>query len=707
MTGLSTIGSISFGIAFVCGKNRVPNPAAGITAFVIFFDIVSLSFHEYVIRNFIIRTSVSFLTVLLIVSGMKMDCQFATISRSVMRRFLQLLSVVILTSSITTAPAYAEVSKVQGLDYSGGSIGSTVTNETKEDEKPRIITESKDVSGPAGHTPTEIEWTESPLNVAFSKLHLPQWKDNISKIILPMTIKENLLRRLSGWIQTENYKTSMDVTGVFDFHEKETTDITRSKEVPGLGVYANASAEVNSALGMGALVKDEEGKYNNRKKVTEIKKDFSPKKDDMQEQLSRDLQTGSSISVLSTALNWIARIAPDEFIKWSFTVFKQKIYDGEHRVNSDIIGTGNDKENQDRLQRTCSQDENLSALEKEKCASKTNGIDNTKLLSSHIIERSRDIETGGVKSSVKFGQLAVPIKNTTIQGNTLICREILTKASLLPQGVMDTYLGVPVADLKKKCMETESAPTPTPADSCDFAAIESKLDALANKDKSCQMCNSGKPKLYEKVLNAAGAAFNVPASMIYAIMLGEGGGPGWPNFWNASDDDIKKWSIRNGCPGHVDMPQCTPEVGGSNPPFGWRPEWYYAGGGYRAVWTAVKVVDPARVKNDNTPDKKVNSPCNFLDAAFAAASQMSQGSVAIPAAAVPFQTSCDTFNLTSNLYRPSSCSAWADVHTARARTYHLGNCPEPGKQDLKFAAHEVRDHLLTQAVSDQHQYSCK
>ena len=33
--GLSNIGSISLGIAFVIGKNRVPSPAAGIIALVI------------------------------------------------------------------------------------------------------------------------------------------------------------------------------------------------------------------------------------------------------------------------------------------------------------------------------------------------------------------------------------------------------------------------------------------------------------------------------------------------------------------------------------------------------------------------------------------------------------------------------------------------------------------------------------------------
>jgi hypothetical protein len=33
MSGLSTIGSISFGMAFVAGKKRVPRPATGNMAF--------------------------------------------------------------------------------------------------------------------------------------------------------------------------------------------------------------------------------------------------------------------------------------------------------------------------------------------------------------------------------------------------------------------------------------------------------------------------------------------------------------------------------------------------------------------------------------------------------------------------------------------------------------------------------------------------
>ena len=41
IVGLSTIGNISFAIAFVAGKNLVPNPAAGITAFLTFIYIRS------------------------------------------------------------------------------------------------------------------------------------------------------------------------------------------------------------------------------------------------------------------------------------------------------------------------------------------------------------------------------------------------------------------------------------------------------------------------------------------------------------------------------------------------------------------------------------------------------------------------------------------------------------------------------------------
>src|SRR5512138_3099387 len=49
--GLSTSGSISFGCAFVAGKNRVPNPAAGNTALRTRFFIVSSLVYSYLVRT--------------------------------------------------------------------------------------------------------------------------------------------------------------------------------------------------------------------------------------------------------------------------------------------------------------------------------------------------------------------------------------------------------------------------------------------------------------------------------------------------------------------------------------------------------------------------------------------------------------------------------------------------------------------------------
>src|SRR5699024_4774460 len=49
IVGLSTIGSISFGMAFVAGKNLVPMPAAGIIAFLIGF--MSFSSRTYLCFN--------------------------------------------------------------------------------------------------------------------------------------------------------------------------------------------------------------------------------------------------------------------------------------------------------------------------------------------------------------------------------------------------------------------------------------------------------------------------------------------------------------------------------------------------------------------------------------------------------------------------------------------------------------------------------
>ena len=53
MVGLSTIGNISFAMAFVAGKKRVPKPAAGMTAFLTCFIVLlaPLVFIRSMIQN--------------------------------------------------------------------------------------------------------------------------------------------------------------------------------------------------------------------------------------------------------------------------------------------------------------------------------------------------------------------------------------------------------------------------------------------------------------------------------------------------------------------------------------------------------------------------------------------------------------------------------------------------------------------------------
>jgi hypothetical protein len=46
MAGLSTMGSISLGWALVAGRKRTPRPAAGITAFFIFFTVYNPPFFD-------------------------------------------------------------------------------------------------------------------------------------------------------------------------------------------------------------------------------------------------------------------------------------------------------------------------------------------------------------------------------------------------------------------------------------------------------------------------------------------------------------------------------------------------------------------------------------------------------------------------------------------------------------------------------------
>src|SRR6185369_2771175 len=58
IVGMSTMGSISFGIAFVAGRNRVPSPAAGMTAFRMLTPARSMDAAELPLLGFLHRLAV-------------------------------------------------------------------------------------------------------------------------------------------------------------------------------------------------------------------------------------------------------------------------------------------------------------------------------------------------------------------------------------------------------------------------------------------------------------------------------------------------------------------------------------------------------------------------------------------------------------------------------------------------------------------------
>ncbi len=71
MTGLSTIGNISFGNALVAGRNLVPKPAAGSTAFLI---MVSAFFNFYNARFYALDSRDSDCKYVVLEFGVNLGC---------------------------------------------------------------------------------------------------------------------------------------------------------------------------------------------------------------------------------------------------------------------------------------------------------------------------------------------------------------------------------------------------------------------------------------------------------------------------------------------------------------------------------------------------------------------------------------------------------------------------------------------------------
>jgi len=195
-------------------------------------------------------------------------------------------------------------------------------------------------------------------------------------------------------------------------------------------------------------------------------------------------------------------------------------------------------------------------------------------------------------------------------------------------------------------------------------------------ENACKICNppSNIPKSMIDVMEAAGQAYNVPASVIYATFMYEGGSH---YTWT---EEMATSSMCEGV-----LPGCDKNANSvAQPPYGWIPTYFYDYG----YWDAVKVVKP-----DITKDQ--SSPCNFLDATFATAKGLAEWSPGLPTSVRfptwqdPSQTFsrfpdvCWGFNINNGTGIPGSCDAWNANTVATTQVGYAGYCFEPGKHPIQ------------------------
>ncbi len=200
-----------------------------------------------------------------------------------------------------------------------------------------------------------------------------------------------------------------------------------------------------------------------------------------------------------------------------------------------------------------------------------------------------------------------------------------------------------------------------PTEPVECGGWEEKLEKSSGGD--CGICTSELGDLAKRILATAGKAYNVPAANIWAAMKHEGGD--WEEFnGQYTDENIRKWSNSIDCGGEV-MPSCDNSIQETQPPFGFLMNWFYNdAGGTDTLWSSVQKIDPSR------DSKEKVSRCNFLDAAFAAANLLSQGSTS----AANGILSCG--GATFDNSRPGTCSSayWTPEHIIQSQTTYAGYC---------------------------------
>lgn len=228
---------------------------------------------------------------------------------------------------------------------------------------------------------------------------------------------------------------------------------------------------------------------------------------------------------------------------------------------------------------------------------------------------------------------------------------------------------------------------------CPIDIIKEKFSGA--QDASCKLCNqnsvlthtnpeqaisfgSGLSQLGIKVLEAAADTYKVPAGVLLATMLHEGAfNP--QNAWSwSSDGSIEQYSD---CTNPMPMPNCT-SPNDAVGPFGFivDPWWNNYMENNKNPYDGKYHTSELEGMQDVVKEipKENFSPCNFTDAAFMAARELSEDSShvfeTVPGSCT--STQYGTINFYQGTDIPQSCSSWSPERVATSRLQYAEGIDE-------------------------------
>lgn len=309
---------------------------------------------------------------------------------------------------------------------------------------------------------------------------------------------------------------------------------------------------------------------------------------------------------------------------------------------------------------------------------------------------------GGIDNPIQIGGRIVTVRDPNLltkAAETLLTR---TACAVTPANEINNVTIGGKGGIAQACS------TPLPTATCGTTELPSLLAADGG---SCSLCNTndlnnyvsrfGYPKIPPTliaILNAAGAAFNVPASVLLSLMYSEGS----LERWQWTEENVKKWSV---CGGEVPNCDTLASPTGARGPFSFISSEIAPNNnakdnaGYN--WSddyqdAILIVDPNRNKF---------SPCNFLDAAFAVAKKLgkeSGGSGSYSPA------TCWEHPFYTYTAGPATSCNWDEMRITTGVRQFTGYCTETayhGPGGYSGAQTEDENHFL-RAIEFYNKYSC-